>query len=305
MTDRIGTGKPSFAMNVGIADLNGDDAPDVYISNIVTLVKDEKYVLPTEETAMKLNPEKLARMRVIEANDLFLSAKGVDGLPHYEYSDSVDRGFATTGWSWGATFFDFDMDGDDDLYCLNGMNEYMVYAETPYPTAVFDSVKEIVLPIHAREANVFFVNEDGRLEYASEKSGANYLGNSRSAAYVDIDGDGDLDMVVNNFEGPALVYRNLSERYGNHWLKVKLIGNPARGSNRDAIGARLILTGAHGLHVWREIHGTEGYLTVQPREQQFGMGKDDSGDLLIIWPNGERQTAKGLQADRKYTFEQK
>ncbi|MGA7615072.1 MAG: CRTAC1 family protein [Thermoanaerobaculia bacterium] len=305
VTDRIGTGKPSFAMNVGIADLNRDDAPDIYISNIVTLVKDEKYVLPSDETPMKLNPEKMARMRVVEANDLFLSERKKNELPHYEYSDAVDRGFATTGWSWGASFFDFDLDGDDDLYCLNGMNEYMVYAETPYPTAVFDSVKEIVLPVDAREPNVFFVNEGGRLEYASERSGANYLGNSRSAAYVDIDDDGDLDMIVNNFEGPALVYRNLAERYGNHWLKVKLIGNPRKGSNRDAIGARLILTGSNGLHVWREIHGTEGYLTVQPREQHFGMGKDERADLQIIWPNGEHQRVEGLRADRKYTFEQK
>jgi hypothetical protein len=64
---KLGTDKPSFTMNVGITDLNRDGFPDIYISNIVTMVKDEKYVLPAAETTMKFDPAKMARMRVIEA----------------------------------------------------------------------------------------------------------------------------------------------------------------------------------------------------------------------------------------------
>lgn len=300
---KAGTDKPSFTMNVGITDLNADDRPDIYISNIVTMVKDEKYVMPDADTEMKLNPDKLARMRVIEANDLFLSEPGGE-TPRWSLSDRVGRGFASTGWSWDADFFDFDHDGDDDLYVLNGMNEYRVYSDAPYYTAVQDGMAEIVLPVAEREANVFFINEEGMLGYASEHSGLDYLGNSRSAVYLDLEGDGDLDIVVNNYHGPALVYRNDAPRHGN-WLKVKLIGDPEQGSNRDAIGARLIVSGRDGLRVWREIHGTEGYLSVHPRVQHFGLGPSSEVDLEIRWPNGELEIVRGLEANRLHVIEQK
>ena len=300
----IGTDKPSFTMNVGIADLNADDRPDIYISNIVTMVKDEKYVLPSADTTMKLNPEKLARMRVVEANDLFMSEVRDRALPEWTLSDRVARGFATTGWAWDADFFDFDHDGDDDLYVLNGMNEYKVYSETPYYTSVYDTKAEIVLPITDREPNVFFLNEDGMLGYASPESGLDYLGNSRSAVYLDLEGDGDLDIVVNNYHGPALVYRNDAEKDGRNWLKVRLVGNPEAGSNRDAIGARIIARSAGGLRVWREIHGSEGYLSVHPRTQHLGLGDAESVDLEIRWPNGETQVVKGLDANRLHVIEQ-
>ena len=65
VAQKYGTDIPANSMNVGTADLNGDGYPDVYISNILTMVKDEKYVLPTEDTKMKLNPAKLATMRVV------------------------------------------------------------------------------------------------------------------------------------------------------------------------------------------------------------------------------------------------
>ncbi|MBW3671897.1 MAG: CRTAC1 family protein, partial [Acidobacteria bacterium] len=300
----IGTDKPSFTMNVGIADLNDDDRPDIYISNIVTMVKDEKYVLPDADTRVKLNPEKMARMRVVEANDLFISETGDQSMPTWNLSDRVGRGFSSTGWSWDADFFDFDLDGDDDLYCLNGMNEYMVYTETPYYSPVQNSVEKIFLPVSDREANVFFVNEGGTLGYASPESGLDYLGNSRSAVYLDLEGDGDLDVVVNNYQGPALVYRNDVERHGRNWMEVKLVGNPERGSNRDAVGARLIATADDGSRVWREIHGSEGYLSVHPRTQHFGLGGAGKVDLEIRWPNGDTQLVKDLEANRRHIIEQ-
>ncbi len=76
VSSKIGTDKPSYTMNVGVTDLNRDGLPDVYISNIVTMDKDEKYVLPDTKTRMKFNPAKMANMRVVEANDLWLSTRG-------------------------------------------------------------------------------------------------------------------------------------------------------------------------------------------------------------------------------------
>ncbi|HYM59774.1 MAG TPA: CRTAC1 family protein [Thermoanaerobaculia bacterium] len=302
---QLGLDKASFTMNIGITDLNRDGFPDFYISNIVTMNKDEKYVLPDTKMRMKFDPKKLATMRVVEANDLFTSNAVNGKLESYTHSDAVGRGMSSTGWSWGANFFDFDNDGDDDLYLVNGMNEYAVYSSiNPYLSDSSGQSRNVIMPVADKERAVFFVNTNGRLEEQSAASGADALGNARGVAYFDYDNDGDLDMIVNNFDGPAVLYRNNSEKNGNHWLKIRLEGNPAKGVTRDAIGARIIVDTAHNKGLWREVFSTVGYLTSNPKEQHFGLGKDTSADVTVIWPGGERQHFAGLAVDRAWHIAQ-
>lgn len=304
IASKLGTDKPSFTMNVGITDLNRDRYPDIYISNIVTMVKDEKYVLPSADTTMKTDANKMARMRVVEANDLFLSHAENGKLNKYINSEAVGRGFSSTGWAWGANFFDFDNDGDDDLYCVNGMNEYSVYSDTPYYTKVFKEKREIKLLVYQKESNVFFVNEGGKLQNQSKQSGTDLLGNSRSTVYLDFDNDGDLDIVLNNYHGPAVVYRNNSQQLKKNWLMIKLTGDPAKKANRDAIGARIIAYKDGNQVAWREIRGGDGYLNVNPKIQHIGLGKLDTIDLTITWPNGDVTKLKDVKANNRYLLEQ-
>ena len=79
----LGTDKPSYTMNIGISDLNRDGFPDLYISNIVTFDKDQSYVLPGADTRMQFNPDTMGTMRVVEANDLFISIVKEDRLLSY------------------------------------------------------------------------------------------------------------------------------------------------------------------------------------------------------------------------------
>ncbi|HUP58861.1 MAG TPA: CRTAC1 family protein [Thermoanaerobaculia bacterium] len=307
---KLGTDKPSYTMNIGITDLNRDGYPDVYISNIVTMDKDEKYVLPDTKTRMKFNPAKMANMRVVEANDMWTSVPTSGGqaiLPvQYEQSKAVGRGFSSTGWSWGAQFFDYDNDGDDDLYLVNGMNEYAVYSSVnPYLTDPSGQpAQNAILPVAEKEVPVFFVNTNGMLQEETTKSGADPAGNARSVAYLDSDADGDLDMVVNNFSGPAIVYRNNSEKNGNHWIKLRLVGDPSKGVTRDAIGAKIIVDTRRQKGMWREVFSTIGYLSVHPKEQHVGLGADTKVDVSVLWPNGEKETFKGLAADKTYRIVQ-
>lgn len=298
-TVELGLKKPSYTMNIGLADLNADQVPDIYISNIVTMNKDEKYVLPNEDTQMKFNLEKLANLRVIEANDLFISTRTADGKISYSLNRQlVARGYNSTGWSWGASFFDADKDGDDDLYVLNGMNEFNLYSsKNSYANSSEKSLEENYLPVDTKESNVFFVNSSGKLNNVSEQSGLNLLGNSRSAAYLDYDNDGDLDIILNNYHQAAHFFENQAQKLSTNWIKIRLQGNPSKGVNRDAIGAKVIITLPDGRKIWREIHGSEGYMTVHDRVIHAGLGSMDRADVHITWPDGRQQVLKNLPAN--------
>jgi len=162
----------------------------------------------------------------------------------------------------------------------------------------------LVMPISDRASNVLFLNHGGRMHNVSARSGADLLGNSRSVAYLDLEDDGDLDMVVNNFHGPAVVYRNNGDKLGNHWIKIRLIGDPAKGVSRDAVGARIVVSTANQTNLWREVHSTTGYLSVHPPVQHLGLGRDTEASVTVIWPDGSREVFEELSADRSHTIVQ-
>ena len=281
MAPAYGTDKPSSTKNVGVGDLNGDLYPDVYISNVVALAPDQE--------GLRSDGESSGTPRLVAANDLFLSRREGGALAGYRLSSAIGSGRESTGWAWGASFLDVDNDGDEDLYCLNGLSEFAVHASGGEPR---------------QETNVFFLNARGKLVDASEASGAGLLGNSRAAAYLDMDLDGDVDMVVNDFHGDAVVYRNNGEALRNHWFTVRLVGDPSKGTTRDAVGARIIARTRAGRSVWREVRAGEAYLTVHPKEQHFGLGPETHADVVVEWPNGRVSRFEGVAAGRRYMVDQ-
>ena len=294
----LGITNAYHSMNVGITDLNRDSFPDVYVSNIATMVKDDKYAFPDAATTQHFAANAMATLLFKEANVLYMSA-GTDGrLTGYTPSTDIERGASSTGWAWDAEFLDFDNDGDDDLYVVNGANDYFLYwsnmsvrqgGETRY-----------VRHTWGHEPNVFFENDGGRLRNRSPQSGADFKGNSRSTAYLDWDGDGDLDIAVNNFHGPAVMLRNNTERRGNNWVHVRLVGDPARGVNLDAIGARIVATTDDGVYLLREVQGGSGYMSMNPKRQHIGLGRAETVDLHITWPDGLEQVVEALPANHSY-----
>jgi len=301
---KIGTDKPSYTMNLSLSDLNRDGYPDIYVSNIVTMNKDQKYVLPSEDTIAEFNPDKLANMRVVEGNDLFLSAFNDKRALKYQHSDLVGRGYSSTGWAWDSDFFDVDNDGDDDLYVLNGMNDYYVYStDNPYYSdPITGESLNVDFPDAAKASNVFFLNSGGKLSNVSAMSGLDMVANSRSATYLDFDLDGDLDVVVNNYHGTAQLFENQAQKLGNNWLKIRLQGSPENGVNLDAIGAQIVIGTAEGGYSWRQVSGSQGYMSVHPKEQHMGLGKSIKAKVMVIWPNGQRQYFENVEANRSYTI---
>jgi hypothetical protein len=299
----LGITSAYHSMSIAFTDLNHDDFPDIFISNMASLVKDGKYILPDVDTPMQLNLRAMPGMMIKESNMFYMSDLEQGRLARYVPSTNIERGATSAGWSWGAKFLDFDCDGDDDLYIVNGTNDYNTFASI-YNYVDSDGQPGQILLNHSRESNVLFVNDGGKLKNESARSGVDFAVNSRSSAYLDFEGDGDLDIAVNNFHLPALMFRNNADERDLHWLKIRLIGDPSRGSNRDAIGAWIVATTNDGLHMTREIQGGSGYLSMNPKEQHFGLGRSQLADVHITWPNGERQKFENLAANRTHTLRQ-
>jgi hypothetical protein len=259
-------------------------------------------VFPDVNTPLEFDLRSLAGMLVKESDILYMSRVGEGGLAAYVPSTEIERGATSTGWAWDAEFFDFDHDGDDDLYLVNGTNDFNVYSMVYRRFHPDGSDSERVLD-YGSDTNVFFENEGGKLRNRSERSGADLPVNSRSTAYLDIEGDGDLDVAVANFHAAATLLRNDAAPPGSGWLGLRLVGDPARGSNRDAIGARVTFA-VEGRRIRRWVQGGSGYLSMNPKQIHIGLGAARAADATIVWPNGEVQTLTGLAAGRVHVVRQ-
>ena len=188
-----------------------------------------------------------------------------------------------TGFS--PNFGDFDNDGDLDLFLANG--EVHSHESAPADASY-----------HARYGvpdQVLANDGAGRFTDVSAQAGPHFTQKliGRGSAAGDLDNDGDLDLVISNQAGPAVVLRNDSAR--GHWLTLALRG---RGGNREAIGAKVWLD-AGGRRQYRELHGGGGYESVGDRRLHFGLGAASRVERLEIrWPDGLREVSTSLAADR-------
>jgi hypothetical protein len=195
---------------------------------------------------------------------------------------------------FGLFFFDYDLDGRLDLLSTNGHLES-------------DIAKVQASMTYAQSAQLFWnTGQPGRTLFAlvgPERAGPDLFRPivGRGSAYADLDGDGDLDVVLTANGGPARLFRNDGGNK-NHWLRLVLTGNP---SNRDAIGARVTLTVGERTSS-RQLFNAKGYLSAVERPLTFGLGRAETADTVTIaWPSGHRSEFQGWKADRVYRVDEK
>lgn len=218
-------------------------------------------------------------------------------------------GISNTDWSWAALFADFDNDGWKDLFVTNGylkdytnldFLKYMGdYVQTHQGNLKRQNILELVNKIPASDiVNYIFKNQSGvTFENTTKAWGLDHVSNSNGAAYADLDNDGDLELIVNNVNLSAAIYKNVSEKYlNNNFLKIDLKGE---GQNRFGLGAKVKLYYGGKFQMIEQMT-TRGYQSSVSPVLHFGLGEFKQIDSLKVeWLNGSCQTFKDISSNQK------
>ena len=215
-------------------------------------------------------------------------------------------GVSNTDWSWSALFSDFDNDGNKDLFITNGYAKdftnmdflkYKMDLQLKQTQAVdvmnlLDKMPSVVLPNY-----MFKNNGDETFTKVTNAWGFNKKTISSGAAYADLDNDGDMDLVVNNIDDEACIYKNNAEKIDpqNHYLKIKLVGTD---KNKNGIGTKIKLYCKGNLY-YQEQMPERGFQSSVDQVLNFGIGKHEVVDsLIVIWNDDKMQTLQSVKANQ-------
>ncbi len=212
-------------------------------------------------------------------------------------------GLANSDWTWSVKAADFDNDGRSDVYFTNGMTRNWFHSDLKArekKLGAWKNTREMWLasPVND-DANLVFRNGGNwRFDDVSAAWGLGENSVSFGCSAVDLDNDGDLDLVVNNFEGPVFLYRNREKR--NRCAVIELRG---RESNRYGIGAKVTLEADAGRQM-RYLTLARGFMSSDAPRLHFGLGEASQFDLAVVWPSGVRQRFERLRSGQHYVLEE-
>jgi hypothetical protein len=249
----------------------------------------------------------------IFGNELF--ANRGDG----RFDEVSDSAGVETYWPWGPSVDDFNADGWDDIFIAAGMNfpfRYGINSVLLNENGHHFLPSEFVLGVEPRPnglTQVWFTldcsgegafnplcaacSQPDSVASACHVDAAHHLTmmgslGTRSAVALDLDGDGDLDIVTNEFNGyPQVLVSNLAQRHHINFLKIRLRG--AR-SNREGVGAEVTVVLPDGRRILKPFDGKSGYLSQSDLPLYFGLANADHADRIEVrWPSGQSQTVAG------------
>jgi hypothetical protein len=242
---------------------------------------------------------------------LFLN-RGIvnNGLPFFSNAAWL-AGVTSTDWSWAALFADFDLDGWKDLYVTNGsrrdinnidyfnkMDESGYFDKGLDKSEMLDQVKN--MPYRPLTNYIFRNNGDLTFSRFNEEWNITETSYSNGVAYADLDNDGDLELIVNNIDEKALIYKNNAvEKKSGNYLKIEFEGTAA---NKMGIGS-VVYIWHNGKMQLAELTLSRGYESSMEPILYFGLGKDEMVDSMrVLWGDGRVQDFKDINTNQKLTL---
>lgn len=288
------------AMGVDVADVNGDGRPDLFETDMMA---NDPRRLKTQTPTHTSLPKKIGESELalqFQRNALFIN-RG-DGS-FAEVSSAA--GVPASGWSWGTMFMDVDLDGWQDILIANGHLWDIMDAD------VYEGLQNRLNDVPWQRLrwefpalklkNVAFRNR-GDLTFEDASTAWRFGIDediSHGLASADLDGDGDLDVVVNRLGDPALLLRNDATAAR---VSVRLVGD---APNTQAVGAKVTMyNGATPLQT-REVVVGGLYLSHSDYTMSFAMGASDSARLVVEWRDGRRTEIARVRKNREYQVVQK
>jgi enediyne biosynthesis protein E4 len=315
VTDKAGLGDPtSKSLGVTIIDFDSDGWPDIFVTNDTQPNKlyhnnrNGTFAEQGMSAGVAYGEDGVARgaMGVDWADydrtghpDLLIGnfSNQMLGLYHNEGNglfvdeasmSSVGRD-SLLSLTFGAFFFDYDLDGYPDILTANGHIE--------------EEIGRVQPKIKYQEPPLLFRNLGAKkFEDVSNRVGTDFTKPlvARGAVYGDFDHDGDLDVVLTANNGPAHLYRNDGGNK-NKWISIRTIGTK---SNRDGIGASVTIVSASGKQ-WNVVRSGSSYASQSDLALVFGLGQDPVvSSVEVAWPSGTKQKFSNVAANQFITIDE-
>ena len=282
------------SMGNDIADFNNDGLPDIFT---LDMLPEDNYRKKMIVPAASYDKFQLLLQKGYEPQYTRNALQLNNG--NGSFSDiAFLSGVSATDWSWSSLFADYDNDGDKDLMVTNGFyrdfgdQDFIVYqAQLNYAIGRIDAQREEKLRAVKGLAKIplqnYVFENNGDLSFTrrNEEWGLTDPGFSNGACYADLDNDGDLDLVINQFNSEAKVFRNNANEYlGNNYITIKLTGT---SPNLQAIGSKVYVY-ANAKMQMQELNPYRGYESTVELALHFGVAKANRIDSIkIIWPDGK------------------
>ena len=298
-----------YGMGVDVVDFNNDGYEDLV----------ELDMTPSDHVRSKIN---MASMDVASYKRILANGN------HYQYMHNMLQmnngngffseisqyaGIARTDWSWSCLGSDFDNDGLRDLFITNGFRRDVfdkdqtqqftkyVNSQEKKQRSKSENVQHIVNLFKENKIPNQVYKNRGKLKFSQETQnwGVQDASFSNGAAVADLDNDGDLDLIVNNINDKAFLYRNTAEKIGNNYLKLQLRG-PV--NNIQGLGAKITIYHQDSLQYF-ELKNVRGYLSSVTTDVHFGLGKNTQVDSMkVVWPDLQQQVVYNVEANKTHTL---